>query len=131
MRVLKGVAVLLLFFHSVFAANANSVYTEDKLAVMVLANHPEFIIKLKSNPTTGYSWFLRSYDANLIQPVKHVFEPPADKKLMGASGYDVWTFRIKPAGFVVPQQTVMRFVYARPWTVADDAQQLVFTVTMR
>ncbi|MEO8400272.1 MAG: protease inhibitor I42 family protein, partial [Gammaproteobacteria bacterium] len=85
--------------------------------------------KLKSNPTTGYSWFLRSFDSNLIQPVRHNFEAPTGKKLMGAPGYDIWTFHVKPAGFTVPQETVIRFIYARPWNSSDQTRQVVFTVT--
>jgi len=104
------------------------VYTEDKPAAVVQANQPEFSIKLKSNPTTGYSWYLRSYDANLVQPVKHVYEAPANKKLIGASGYEIWTFRVKANGFLVPMQTAIRFVYTRPWEANGQAKQVVFEV---
>jgi inhibitor of cysteine peptidase len=105
-----------------------TVYTETKQAFIVTATQPEFVIKLKSNPTTGFSWFLRDYNANLIEPVKHEFEAPKDKKLMGAPGYELWTFRVKSSGFVVPQQTTIRFIYARPWEVDDSSTQLTFRV---
>lgn len=107
---------------------SENIYTEDKPNVVVSASQPEFIIKLKSNPTTGYAWFLRHYNDILVTPKKHSFQSP-DKKLIGAPGYELWTFSIKPAGFVVPQQTVLRFVYARPWQGADSASQVVFRVT--
>lgn len=107
---------------------APAIYTEEKPNISVDAKHPEFTLKVKSNPTTGYSWFLREYDSNLMVPVKHSFEL-ADRKLMGAPGYELWTFRIKPIGFVVPQQTVIRLVYARPWQGSDTSTQLVFRVS--
>ena len=91
-----------------------NIYDEDKQNIIVNIKHPEFILKLKSNPTTGYSWYLREYDANLISPIKHAFQQPV-KELIGASGFESWTFRVKPAGFTVPQQTTIRMVYARPW----------------
>lgn len=123
------VALLLLVSTTVFAEDEKSVYTEDKLGIMVTAGHPEFTIKLKSNKTTGYSWFLNSYDARLVQPVKASYEAPTDKKLMGAPGFEVWTFRLKPEAFTVPQQTQIRFVYVRPWDKAEAAKVLNFRVS--
>lgn len=104
-------------------------YTQDKLGVMVASDHPEFKIQLKSNASTGYSWFLRGYDRNLIQPVKHEFLAPTDKNLIGAPGNEVWTFNVMPAGFAVPQQTLLTMVYARPWEGDKHATQLVYTVS--
>jgi inhibitor of cysteine peptidase len=134
----KIFAMLLILFavNSVVAGTKSSateqaanVYTENKAAVIVLSDHPEFTIKLQSNPSTGYTWFLRSYDANLLQPTKHVYEASANKKLMGAPGYEIWTFHVKQAGFTVPMQTFIRFVYARPWESDQQAKQIVFSVT--
>lgn len=106
-----------------------AIYTEEKTNFSIAANQPTFIIKLKSNPTTGYSWFLREYDDSLITPVKHSFEKVSEGNLMGAPGYELWTFTIKPAGFTVPQQTILRFVYTRPWQSNDGSTQLVFRIS--
>jgi inhibitor of cysteine peptidase len=105
------------------------VYTETKSAFTVTAAQPTFILNLKSNPTTGFSWFLRDYNANLIEAVKHEFAANPDKKLMGAPGYESWTFKVKPAAFKVPQQTIIRLVYARPWEPAETSTQQIFKVT--
>jgi predicted secreted protein len=109
------------------ASTPSYVFTEQKQSIAISVSHPEFTIKLKSNPTTGYSWFLREYDSHLIAPVTHSFVKPT-QKLMGAPGYEIWTFRVKAAGFSIPQQTAIRFVYARPWQ-SDDGTQLVFRVS--
>src|SRR3990167_8421539 len=77
-------------------------HTADKPAILVTAKDPQFTIKLQSNPTTGYSWFLREYDSSLIQPLKRVFIPATDKKLIGAPGVELLTFKVKPDGFIVP-----------------------------
>ena len=106
----------------------SSYYTEEKTNIMVSANHPTFSIKLKSNPTTGFMWILREYDSNLITPVKRQFVQPT-KKLIGAPGYEIWTFKAKPEALVVPQQTTIRLIYARPWQGSEGATQLVFHVT--
>lgn len=107
------------------------IYTQDKPVVMVTSNAPDFVIKLIANPTTGYSWFLRDYNGNLLTPSKHEVKAPENKKLVGAPGYEMWTFHVKPSAFIVPQQTMIRFVYARPWETADNSTQLVFKVTTR
>lgn len=92
-------------------------FTDPLRPIMVTRAKPVFTITLKSNPTTGYSWLLRSYDANLITPISRKFFPPSNEKtfLAGAAGHEKWTFRVKPAGFVVPQTTGITLVYVRPW----------------
>ncbi|MDR3477727.1 MAG: protease inhibitor I42 family protein [Gammaproteobacteria bacterium] len=134
MHFVKCILVLALFFNvSAFGQapkKAIPVYLEEKPAVMVMVDQPQFVIKLKSNATTGFSWFLREYNSAIIEPVSHEFEAPTDKKLMGAPGYELWTFRVKPNSFIVPQQTMIRFVYSRPWEIDDGSSQLVFKVTV-
>lgn len=105
------------------------VYTDEKLNILVESNASSFIVKLKSNPTTGYSWFLREYDSGLIQPVKHTYKSGEENKLIGAGGYEYWTFNVKKAGFIVPQQTPIRFVYSRPWQGLDNSSQVIFRVS--
>ena len=112
-------------------ADAATVYTDDKPAVMVESSHPTFSIKLKSNATTGYAWYLRDYNSNLIVPVKQVYTPPEDTKIAGAAGFEIWTFRVKPEGFLVPQQAMIHLVYARSWEVEIQPTDIVFQVTMK
>jgi|SRR5579862_7396779 len=124
---------MILFYSTSFADKkpvnpSDDFYSEDKLNISVDAMHPEFTIKLKSNPTTGYSWFLREYDANLLTPLKHKFAKPS-QKLIGAPGYELWTFHVKPSGFIVPQLTTIRMVYTRPWQGMESSTQLVFRVS--
>ncbi|MFZ2315955.1 MAG: protease inhibitor I42 family protein [Gammaproteobacteria bacterium] len=108
---------------------AEVIYSESRLNIVVEKKNPIFRIRLKSNPTTGYSWFLREYDHDLLVPVKHEFESPT-MTVVGAPGSDVWTFKVKPTGFTVPQQSTLRMVYARPWQGADGSTQIVFRVSI-
>lgn len=104
-------------------------YTENKQNIMVTPDNAEFTLKLKSNPTTGYSWFLREYDANLVTPVKHSFQKPTDnKKIVGAPGFEIWTFKMKAAAFNVPQVTAIRLIYTQPWQ-SENSTQIVFRIT--
>ena len=36
--------------------------------ILVSSKEPTFTIYLKSNPTTGYRWFIKSYPADFIIP---------------------------------------------------------------
>lgn len=108
--------------------NSDKTYNEDNTNIVVTAKQPQFTIHLKSNPTTGYSWFLREYDSTLVQPIKHNYIAPTNG-MMGASGVEDWIFKMKPSAFVVPQTTTLRMFYARPWESTDSGTMVVFRVS--
>ena len=115
-------------FTPVFAAKSETtIYNEDNTTIPVTAQHPQFTIQLKSNPTTGYMWFLREYSTKMITPVKHGFVAP-EKKLIGAPGMEQWTFRVNPDAFLVPQMLTIRMIYTRPWKSTDAGTQITFRV---
>ena len=120
---------LLLGVISTNAANneIEVVFTNPLKTIVVKQSKPVFSIVLHSNPTTGYLWVLKNYDSNLISPVSRKFYPPVNKKLMGATGYEKWTFRVKPSGFIVPQLTGITLIYLRPWD-EQGAQVINFKV---
>lgn len=132
---LKILASFLLVYSVISAAQRPSIvkkppqiYSEDNLNIMVNPMQSEFIIQIKSNPTTGFSWFLREYNSELITPVKQEFIAP-NSKSMGAPGMERWTFRMKPNAFIVPQQTTIRMIYSRPFQGSDNSTQIVFRVS--
>lgn len=115
--------------HTQSEASKLEIYGEDKQnIVLTKSDNAEFSIQLKSNPTTGFSWFLREYNSDLITPISHKFLPP-EKKLLGAGGAEVWTFKVNKIAFTVPMQTTLRLIYARPWQGSDTASQLNFRVS--
>ncbi|MHB1948821.1 MAG: protease inhibitor I42 family protein [Gammaproteobacteria bacterium] len=129
MRILSIFCLMSALTTTAFAIEKNDdSYTEDKKGIFITQDHPQFTIKLKSNPTTGYSWYLRNYHSRMIQPLKHSYIA-GDTHLIGAPGYEMWTFRVKKEGFSVPQQTRIKFVYARPWQADEKATQLIFKIS--
>ncbi|HLB58345.1 MAG TPA: protease inhibitor I42 family protein, partial [Gammaproteobacteria bacterium] len=72
-KIKYSLAIGIIFLNPVVYAET-TVYTEDKPAIVLTSTQPEFVIKLKSNATTGYSWFLRKYDPHFVRPVKHVYQ---------------------------------------------------------
>lgn len=104
-----------------------TVQLSDK-PILVKSGVPEVIIRLPSNPTTGYSWFLSSYDAHLIQPLSYQYIAPKNK-MMGASGESVWKFRVLGPAFSVPHVTTIHLTYARPWSLKDSQEKTITVIT--
>lgn len=82
--------------------------------IHVQSANPEFIIKLQSNPTTGYSWAIQQMDRSLIKIKSHQYIPPS-QQMPGAGGIEEWHFLAKPAAFTAPKSTRIDMIYVRPW----------------
>ena len=117
-------SILLLLWSIAMADDFN----DPAKPIMVGKTAPTFTIKLRSNPTTGFSWFLVGYDSNLIQPISHKYYAP-DTKLVGAGGYEKWVFKVKPEAFNVPQVTNIQFAYTRPWNL-ENYKPTIFKVVI-
>ena len=74
-------------------------------------------IRLESNPTTGYSWFLgEQIDNNIISITDPEFiQAKKDKKLVGAGGYEVFTVKAISKG-----ETSIILNYERPWEEEEE-----------
>ncbi|MDD5622469.1 MAG: protease inhibitor I42 family protein [Actinomycetota bacterium] len=69
-------------------------------------------IRLESNPTTGYGWFLSDKaDSTIVSVTDPEFiEPKKDKELIGAGGYEIFTIKAISKG-----KTSIILNYERPW----------------
>ena len=121
---MKTILGLLCFGLSV--ANAASLVFDNPSKPMVLPKGTtQFEIVLKSNPSTGYAWFLTNYNATLIKPISWQYHAITDKKRIGAPGESVWTFAVLSGADVVPQSTTLSFEYVRPWENASTTPTVV------
>ena len=102
-------------------------FTDPNKAIQITKQAQKVILKLKSNPTTGYSWLLVHYDPNLVEPISRKYVAPKSQSV-GAPGYEVWRFAVNAKAFVVPQMTEITLQYARPWLVPTNGRKLKFTV---
>lgn len=93
--------------------------TADKPLVIDASKSSQLTVYLKSNPTTGFSWYLTDdYPSSWLRVISHKFVAPKTK-LMGAPGYEVWTFQASPDALQVPRVSHISFIYARSWEVPD------------
>ena len=87
---------------------------------MLTAKHPIYTLRLNSNPTTGFSWFVVSYPEHLVKIIKHEYLPPQTQRI-GAGGVEVWQFQATKAALAVPTVIKVTLMYARPWEINDQS----------
>ncbi len=109
---MKNILIPLIIGIFALAAAKKDSITSPEQPVVVSSSHPEFEIRLASNPgSTGYIWFLKSYDP-IIEPVSMHYEAPKTD-LVGASGVSVWKFKVNSKAFTVPQVMDVHFIQHR------------------
>lgn len=120
---MKKLILLLVTLLAMPLVNAEPVKTVNHI---LTKDSPVLTFQLASNPTTGYSWFLASYDKHLLTLVKQQYFPTSACKkcthpIAGAGGYEVWQFKATPDALKAPQITYVKLIYARPWEIKTDA----------
>ena len=92
----------------------------------------EFVMRLCSNPTTGFRWSEQANISNreVVEQVGHEFVSPSDEDqplLAGASGEEVWTFKALGEGV-----STISVEYSRPWEGGEKATwTFVLSVTVQ
>jgi inhibitor of cysteine peptidase len=108
------------------AASPTTITAADAGHPITLRIGEELVLKLESNPSTGYDWFLT--DAQ--NPVLSSLGKPAyaqGRSTPGAGGIESWNFRASATG----TQT-LKLEYRRPWEKnTSPAKTVIFQVTVR
>jgi inhibitor of cysteine peptidase len=119
-------AVVVSFISRGLAAPPATITEADANRKIALSVGQELILRLESNRSTGYSWFLAGSD----HPILTNLGRPAYKvggKLPGAGGVETWTLRATKSG-----SEILKFEYRRPWEKkAAPAKTLLFHVTVQ
>jgi inhibitor of cysteine peptidase len=103
-------------------------FTDPQIPIAVSEDSPVIIIKLQANPSTGYSWYLIKIKRKYIEPVSAKYFPPA-AHVLGAPGYMIWKFKMKPAAFIVPRMVHFSLSYARTWDLSSAVESQFTVVT--
>lgn len=73
----------------------------------------QFILRLPSNPTTGFRWLIRDSATQVLQSLgPEVYSNPEDAGLVGSAGVSTWRFQVVKAG-----EGQLALTYERPWEV--------------
>jgi inhibitor of cysteine peptidase len=103
---------------SVAAASASGAGTCETITVGPAASGTlrmvhrgdRLVIRLPSNPSTGYSWTVRTPARPVLALTGRSFVPPPDGGRVGAPGTAVLRFRVAAVG-----RRTLRLAYARAW----------------
>jgi inhibitor of cysteine peptidase len=104
----------------------------DTAPAAQLATGEECLLRLASNPSTGYRWRLEPVEPAIVEQVgeaEFVAAPAgAGAPVVGAGGVEI--FRLRGSS---PGQASLRFAYRRPWEPADQppAATHVLLMTVR
>ncbi len=101
-----GMVGMLLVGRLAFAAPLT---LDDSGRAVELREDGELEIILKGNPTTGYSWSVEKYAADILRPVGEPEYTP-DSNLIGSGGTYRYVFKAVAAG-----TTPLTLIYHRSW----------------
>jgi len=111
----------------VFAAEAYKMeYDNPNIPIEITAGQ-EFVLRLDSNPTTGYGWKLADgIDEDVAKFVSSKYRQ-YEVKLVGSGGSEYWTFEATGSG-----TTAIKMQYVRSWEENEPpAEEKVFTVNVK
>jgi inhibitor of cysteine peptidase len=79
----------------------------------------QFILRLPSNPTTGFRWLLRDAAPQVLQSLgPEVYSNPEDAGLVGSAGISTWRFQVLKTG-----EGQLALTYERPWEAGVEPAQ--------
>jgi inhibitor of cysteine peptidase len=84
----------------------------------------DMVLRLKSNRTTGYGWYLKTYDHNLLSLKSYRYIAP-NAQLAGAPGVEEWHFKVLSTANIAPQLSQITFSYMRPWELSDAKETVI------
>ena len=95
---------------------------------VALASGQDLVVRLPSNPTTGYRWiYVEPKDAVLRVDGPSSYEVQSAGGAAGAGGTEIW--KLAP---LKPGQQQLRFEYRRPWEQeVAPSRVATYTVTVK
>ncbi len=67
-------------------------------------------VKLRSNPTTGYDWYIKEKPGNITEKSKTFIQSKTKKGILGVGGETVFTFKASSKG-----TGTLVLIYQRKW----------------
>jgi len=126
--VTSALVILALFAVAIFLMRPeNRVYTEnDAEEIIEIGTGEVFIIELKENPSTGYSWHYTLEPQELISLYSDQYTANETENLVGAAGKHEYVFKAMSAG-----NAQIIFDNYRSWEPDVVEKTYVFNVTVQ
>ena len=105
-------------------------FSDPAKAITVKAEDPRFRIRLASNPTTGYRWYLKPWSTPWLKVINQTYTP-GDSGSLGSSGSQTWEFELSAQAFNASFLLPIEFISLRSWDLKDlsAAKSTVFYVS--
>ncbi len=105
-------------------------FSDPAKAITVTADDSHFRIRLASNPTTGYRWYLKPWSTPWLKVISQS-STPGDDNRPGSSGSETWEFELSPSAFNASFLLPIEFISLRSWDLKDlaSAKSTVFYVS--
>ncbi len=110
LRFSLALALLVAVAGELSAERVVDVSDPDNGGTVQLSRGDTLRVRLKSAPGTGYSWEIRTIDAQMLAEASAWKFVPPPKQIPGAEGHAVFEFRAAAAG-----RTTLEMNYVRPW----------------
>lgn len=107
------------------------VYADVPAAKVLLKPNQQMVdITLAANATTGYQWFVQTYDHDLLSLQNYRYIPnPKKQGQVGVGGVAIFSFAVDPRFYDAPQTTLVSFVYQQPWNPGKNASVVKVAVS--
>ena len=90
----------------------------DSSRVVELSPGESVVVRLESNPSTGYEWGAELSDSSVLSLSGQTFE--TESELAGSPGVEVFTFQAESAG-----RSTISLAYRRPWETDVEPEETV------
>lgn len=130
MRITATFVASILIFQCLSALAEGFSITDPAKSLFIKKDQNILTVTLKSNRTTGYSWFIKNYDHNLLSLKSYQYIAPntaagGKAPIVGAPGLESWQFTVKPEAHIAPQASEIDLIYIRPWEISNSSQETV------
>lgn len=120
LRIISFAALLLCMACSGRQPQPLTLTDADTAEIVSLARNQELVLRLSSNPSTGYSWQATKVPAMLRQVGEAAYAQDAAKPGMtGVGGTEEWRFKAAARG-----TGILELSYQRPWEKGPAKKRL-------
>lgn len=126
----KSILVLLLLGLIVGYLTIDYHQDSNQYSALVSCEQPTATFILASNPTTGYSWNMKSkLPKTLIKVTRHYQTNPHAPGIVGVGGIETWAFTVSKTAISTGKVIHIHMIYQRPWLKnASPANTLTLTI---
>ena len=112
----------LIFFMIILMLMPRPSFAEPDIIPFDMAQGEELIVRLPSNPSTGFDWEVVQLPAFIEQVGKREFARDSKRSgIVGVGGVTIWRFHI-----VSPGTGVIGFTYRRPWETQPPIESVEY-----